>query len=85
MHGFGFAGGLTALGLPADAIPQALLLFNLGVEIGQVCFVGLILLLAKSFAALELRWPHWVELAPGYAVGSLGAFWSIGRVAALWP
>ena len=36
LHGFGFASGLTALGLTRGEIPVALLLFNVGVEIGQV-------------------------------------------------
>ena len=79
LHGFGFASGLNTLGLPHGDIPVALLFFNLGVEAGQLGFVGLILLLARSFRALEIHWPRVVELAPGYAVGSLGAYWTIQR------
>ena len=40
LHGFGFASGLSAMGLPKAEIPLALLLFNVGVEIGQVAFVS---------------------------------------------
>jgi hydrogenase/urease accessory protein HupE len=83
LHGFGFASGLTELGLPQAEIPLALLLFNLGVEIGQVGFVVLIFALDKSFHILEIRWPRWAEMMPGYAVGSLGAFWTIERTAVL--
>ncbi len=79
LHGFGFASGLSTIGLPHGEIPLALLCFNLGVEAGQLGFVALILLLERSFRALEIRWPRWVELAPGYAVGSLGAYWTIQR------
>jgi hypothetical protein len=79
LHGFGFASGLTAMGLPPAEIPLALLLFNLGVEIGQIGFVVLVLLLLKSFAMLQIRWPRWVEYAPGYAVGISGAYWTIQR------
>ncbi len=79
LHGFGFASGLTTTGLPHGEIPVALLFFNVGVEAGQVGFVALVLLLARSFRALEIRWPRLVELVPGYAVGSLGAFWTIQR------
>jgi hydrogenase/urease accessory protein HupE len=81
LHGFGFASGLTATGLPRGEIPLALLLFNVGVEIGQLGFVCLVLLLERSFRQLEIRWPVWVAHAPGYLVGSLGAFWTIQRVA----
>jgi hydrogenase/urease accessory protein HupE len=83
LHGFGFASGLTELGLPQAEIPVALLLFNVGVELGQVGFVVLIFALAKSFRVLEVRWPRWAELVPGYAVGSLGAFWTIERTIAM--
>jgi hypothetical protein len=83
LHGFGFASGLTTLGLPTHEIPIALLLFNVGVEIGQLFFVALILLLARSFRTLEIRWPQWAEWMPAYAVGSLGAFWFIQRTIVL--
>ncbi|UCF41681.1 MAG: HupE/UreJ family protein [Gemmatimonadota bacterium] len=83
LHGFGFASGLTTLGLPTHEIPIALLLFNVGVEIGQLFFVALILLLARSFRTLEIRWPRWVGWAPAYVVGSLGAFWFIQRTIVL--
>jgi HupE / UreJ protein len=83
LHGFGFASGLTAIGLPSAEIPLALLMFNIGVEIGQLAFVALILLLARAFAILEMRWPRPVEALPAYAVGSLGAFWTIDRLAAM--
>jgi len=83
LHGFGFAGALTGAGLPRTDLPLALLNFNVGVEIGQLSLVGLVLLLERSFRVLEIRWPRWVEALPGYAVGSLGAFWTIQRVAIL--
>jgi hypothetical protein len=83
IHGFGFAGALTSAGLPHKDLPLALLSFNVGVEIGQVSFVLLILLLERSFRQLEIRWPRWVQALPGYTVGSLGAFWTIQRVAML--
>jgi len=83
LHGFGFASGLTALGLPQAEIPLALLLFNVGVELGQLAFVLLFLLLERSFRVLEIDWPRWAEALPGYAVGSLGAFWTIQRAVVL--
>ncbi len=80
LHGFGFASGLTATGLSRGEIPLALLLFNVGVEVGQLAFVCLVLLLERSFRQLDIHWPGWVAYAPGYLVGSLGAFWTIQRV-----
>jgi hypothetical protein len=83
LHGFGFASGLAQLGLPKGEIPLALLLFNVGVEIGQLAFVLVILLLERAFRLLEIRWPMLIERLPGYLVGALGAFWTIQRVAML--
>jgi len=83
LHGFGFASGLTTMGLPQAEIPAALLLFNVGVEIGQIGFVLLVLLLERSFRTLEIRWPRVMEAMPGYAVGSLGAYWTIQRTIVL--
>jgi hydrogenase/urease accessory protein HupE len=83
LHGFGFASALTSAGLPRAELPLALLSFNIGVEIGQVSFVALVLLLERSFRVLEIRWPRFAEAIPGYTVGSLGALWTIQRVAIL--
>jgi len=83
LHGFGFASGLKALGLPQGEIPFALLLFNVGVEIGQLAFVVMVVLLERAFRILEILWPLALERLPGYLVGTLGAFWTIQRLAIL--
>ena len=83
LHGFGFASGLTALGLSRAEIPEALMLFNVGVELGQVFFVLLIILLEQSFRTLEIHWPRLVAALPSYTVGGLGAFWTIERTVTL--
>jgi len=83
LHGFGFATGLMAMGLPKGEIPLALFLFNVGVEVGQILFVILVILLERSFRTLEVVWPRFAKMFPGYAVGSLGAFWTIQRVGIL--
>src|SRR5690606_9239075 len=54
LHGFGFATGLSATGVPQSELPVALLSFNLGVEAGQVGFVGIVLALVWSFQRLEI-------------------------------
>ncbi len=83
LHGFGFASGLSTVGMPKAEIPLALLAFNVGVELGQLAFVLLMLLSHRALQVLQFRWPRWVEFAPGYAIGSLGAFWTIQRAALL--
>jgi hydrogenase/urease accessory protein HupE len=80
LHGFGFASGLSSLGLPKGDLVLALLLFNMGVETGQLLFVMLILWLERAFHILKIRWPRLLEMIPAYAVGSFGALWTIQQV-----
>ena len=74
---------MTSAGLPRQELPLALLSFNVGVELGQLGFVALVLAMARSFRVLEVHWPRWVQVLPGYVVGTLGAFWTIQRTALL--
>jgi len=82
LHGFGFAGALSEVGLPQTDIPLALFSFNVGVEVGQLLFVGAALIMIRLLAHLRLDWPDWAKLVPAYSIGSLAAFWCIQRVAA---
>lgn len=89
LHGFGFATALNQVGLPHNAIPVALLFFNLGVEVGQLLFIATVAVAGGlALKALDTRhstfgtrfaraW-HW----PPYAIGGVAAFWLIQRIAA---
>ncbi len=84
MHGFGFAGALTEVGLPDNAIPLALLFFNLGVEVGQLSFIAGVLAIAISWRWLRAPWPDWAWRMPAYGIGSAASFWLIERIAGFW-
>jgi hydrogenase/urease accessory protein HupE len=81
LHGFGFAGALSEVGLPAHHIPLALLFFNIGVEIGQLLFIGAVLGLIRLAQRLRARSTGWLELVPPYAIGTVATFWVFERVA----
>jgi hydrogenase/urease accessory protein HupE len=82
LHGLGFASALREVGLPESAIPTALLFFNLGVELGQLAFVGVVLALLGSLRSLQLSAPAWSwRLAP-YGIGAVAMYWTIERVVA---
>ena len=83
LHGLGFATALTALGLPPSAVPVALVLFNVGVELGQLAFIAAVLALGLAWRALHLRPAAWAEAAPLYAIGTIAAFWFAERVSAV--
>lgn len=89
LHGFGFAGALREVGLPQHAIPVALLLFNVGVEIGQLLFIASVMAVLRA-AGVVYEWSRARERVPvpafaswetvaAYAIGSVAAFWLIER------
>jgi hypothetical protein len=79
IHGFGFAGVLSELALPAGGLVQALLAFNVGVEAGQLVIVGCVLALL-----LALRWwqryPAVVLKGGSVAAISIAGIWFVERV-----
>lgn len=89
IHGLGFAGALAEIGIPQHEVPLALLTFNLGVESGQILFIGVVLSLFWILRHLHFAIPipipkgAW-RLAP-YSIGALAAYWTIDRVMSFVP
>ena len=81
LHGFGFAGALSEIGLPQADIPLALLMFNVGVEAGQLLFIAAVLLAIQLWKHVLKIEPPWLPRATAYVIGSVSAFWIISRVA----
>jgi hydrogenase/urease accessory protein HupE len=86
LHGLGFAGALAEVGLPQNAIPLALLFFNVGVEIGQLIFIVAVLAVAAIARGLMHRHadPRWTVVMPAYLIGGVASFWVFERIAAFW-
>jgi hydrogenase/urease accessory protein HupE len=82
LHGLGFAGGLSAAGLPSAHIPIALGFFSAGVEVGHFSFVGSALLIIAAGRRWLSRFPTWSWRIAPYAIGSFASFWLIARLAA---
>ena len=80
IHGFGFAGVLSELGLPQEGKFTALLGFNLGVEIGQIVFVSAMLLLASVHHFFSKKTNDFLRLLVSWAVIALGLYWFAERV-----
>jgi hypothetical protein len=79
LHGFGFAGALSEVGLPTHAIPLALLFFNVGVELGQLAFIAAVLAGAWALRRFALEPPAWAPRLAAYVIGSVAAFWVFER------
>ncbi len=80
LHGFGFAGALSEIGMPEQHIPVALLFFNLGVEAGQLLFVAAVMIVAAIVRRVRFPAPRWTPLVAPYLIGCLAMFWVIQRV-----
>jgi hydrogenase/urease accessory protein HupE len=83
LHGFGFAGALTAVGLPPGDVPLALFAFNVGVELGQLAFIAAVLgVMALARRTRSLFWLERHALrVTACAIGTLAAFWFFERLA----
>ena len=81
LHGFGFAGALTEIGLPQQAIPLALIFFNVGVEIGQIIFVAAVVLILWLLHKLnQVTLLEKAETVATYSIGGLSSFWLFERI-----
>jgi len=80
LHGSAFAGALVQIGLPPNALALSLLLFNLGVEVGQLLFIAGVLCIAWALTRLRRELAAWTRWVPPYVIGSFSAFWFIDRL-----
>lgn len=82
-HGMGFASGLAALGFASDDLLAALVFFNVGVEVGQLAFIAVVLVIDRSLSLLQIDRPALRVTVPAYAVGIAGAYWTFQTGTAL--
>jgi hydrogenase/urease accessory protein HupE len=81
LHGFGFASALTAVGLPPQDTIPALLFFNVGVEVGQLCFVAAVLAATRLLSVALPAHVGRLYRPATYLIGGTAAFWFMERAA----
>ncbi|WP_279246952.1 HupE/UreJ family protein [Candidatus Litorirhabdus singularis] len=79
LHGLGFAGALAEIGLPQAGAAMALLLFNVGIEIGQLAIIAAALALTFLVSRAGLRPTGAIIALPVYLIGGVSFFWFIDR------
>jgi hydrogenase/urease accessory protein HupE len=82
LHGFGFAGALTSIGLPPTDLPLALLTFNAGVEAGQLLFVGGVLVAKRVLLPRGIAASVPLREVGAYGIGTLATWWMVTRLMA---
>ena len=77
LHGLGFAGALSDIGIENNEILLSLLFFNIGIEIGQLVLIPFIWI----FIAIANNYNFYKKsvVFSSYFVGSMGAYWVISR------
>jgi len=83
LHGLGFSGALSELGLASSEIPLALLFFNVGVEIGQLAFVGVLVLARVALNRMTVAHFERLDPALAYGIGGLAMYWFLQRTLAI--
>ena len=78
LHGFGFAGALSEIGIANEQLLLSLLFFNVGIEIGQLIMIPLFLILIWLLQRINFNFS--VTKLSSYAIGGMGSFWLIERV-----
>ena len=82
-HGLGFAGALSEIGVPQHEVPLALLMFNVGVETGQILFLAVAAGILAVLRRIRLPNPQGSWRLMPYSIGSIAAFWTVQRVISL--
>ena len=78
LHGLGFAGALSEIGINNDNLLLSLLFFNIGIEAGQILvlpFFGLVIYLLRT-DILKVE----VNSFASFLIGGLGTYWLIERI-----
>ena len=81
LHGLGFSGALTDIGLPKEDLWLSLLLFNVGIEVGQVTVI--LILAALAWVLSRIGWQKFFNQGAAWSMGCLATFWTIDRTVLL--
>lgn len=80
LHGMGFAGVLSELGLPESDFATALLFFNVGVEVGQLSVIAVSFLSVFWLLKNQQRYRQWVVIPVSALISMVGLFWTYERL-----
>ena len=80
IHGFGFGGYLSEVGLPGNRLVSALFGFNLGVEIGQLFAVTIFILIGIVLSKFKTSIKETMSPVLASSLVALGTFWFLDRI-----
>ena len=80
LHGLGFAGVLSEIGLPGSRFVSSLLAFNVGVELGQLCVVLACFALVGWWFGSRSWYRKVIVIPTSLVIGAVGLFWFVQRL-----
>ncbi len=80
IHGMGFASVLTELGLPKNAYFSSLLMFNLGVELGQVTVILAAFFLIGKIFGNKSYYRNRIVIPLSILIAAIAAYWLVERI-----
>ncbi len=80
VHGMGFANALGELGLPQNGYLTSLIMFNLGVELGQVAVIVAAFLLFGKWFGNKPYYRKRVVIPLSIIIAAIAAYWTVERV-----
>ena len=78
LHGLGFAGALSDIGIANDQMLLSLLLFNVGIELAQIAFISIPIILI--YVASKINFQNYLQITASLSIGGMGFYWFIDRV-----
>lgn len=79
IHGLGFAGALTDLGLPKNEFVNGLVTFNIGVELGQITVILIAWLLVGMWFSKKPWYKKRVVIPISAIIALIALYWTIER------
>lgn len=80
VHGMGFAGALSGLGMPSNAFATALISFNIGVEVGQLCIITFMYIFVARVFSEKVWYRRRIVIPSSLIIALIAAYWTVERV-----
>lgn len=80
VHGMGFAGALSELGMPQYAFASALISFNIGVELGQLAIILVMYLLVAKLFSGKVWYRRRIVIPTAVIIAFIASYWTVERI-----
>jgi len=80
LHGLGFAGVLSDFGMPKGDFAEALISFNVGVELGQLAVISIAFVLLRFWFQDHGKYRKYIVVPGSVFISVIGSYWFLERL-----